>query len=250
MKLEHQRISDPRPIVCLDLEAGGLDPAVHPILQIGAIRLDPTWTLEQDRLSLYVLPPRGAPIDPKAQAVNGYDRALWLERGAIELDDALRQLARFSGGWRIPTDAAAHNGRAFDFQFLSREYLRRGCDSPWALELDTLHLARALGAPVVSLAQTCRFFSVQHDRRKAHEALYDAERVALILQAARRDRAPSREAPKAWQKPVCEHCGAALIWARSTPFNADSPKTPHRETCPLAHIWSRRAREAQQHAPA
>lgn len=247
---EKIRISDPRPVVCLDLETGGLDPHTHPILQIGAVRFSPDLALEQDRMSLYVYPPQGAEVDPEAARVNGYDRAIWAERGAVEIDDALRSLAKFCGGWKIPTDAAAHNGR-FDFTFLAHQYAKRGCDVPWALELCTLSLARALGAPYVSLAGTCRFFGVPHDARKAHDALYDAERVALILQAARSGRRPARGQRPASQKPaVCEYCSAPLVWIRDTPHNP-ADKTPHRTTCPSAHRWSSRARaeaEAAAHA--
>lgn len=239
--------SDPRPIICLDVETGGLDPRAHEILSIAAIRLDCVSLEEQARYVAHVHPERPDRVEPAARRVNGYSPEAWAAAGAVPLREAMRGLYRISGG-PGRCDVAAHHA-AFDLGFVSRALLALNPEQPplFALSLCTLQLAKLLGWRDLSLRGACRTLHVPYERGLAHRAEYDAERVALILRALRRSRATDRHTDRSdsIERPgQCEHCGALLIWRGGTPYDAGSPRIPHRTTCPHAHVWSRRARMA------
>ena len=235
------RPSEPRPIVCLDLETGGLNPEFHEILSIAAIRLDPHTLEEQARLLVHVAPERPDRVDAKAAQINGYTPEEWARRGAVPLREAMRQLWRIFGGlWKC--DAIGHNAAAFDALFLVRAFAAFNQPVPWVLMMDSLCLAKAIGLRDCSLRGMCRAFSVPFDPKAAHDALYDTERVCEILRSVRRADGRRPAAPTDKDRPgVCEHCEAALVWRGRVPLDAASLK-PHRDTCPHAEKWSRYAK--------
>jgi ribonuclease T len=242
--------SDPRPYVCLDIETGGLDPDAHEILGISAMRLS-YGTLEMEAsYSALIMPEAPQRVTPEAARINGFCVNKWALRGAVPIQEALRQLWRLFGGLHR-CDMVAHNA-AFDAEFLEVAYARlkskdgTPTPAPWALRLCTLQACKLLGLRDLSLRGCCRAFGVRFDPRSAHCAEYDAARVADLLRALHRHdaRRPLTDRAHADSPGVCEHCGAALVWRRRVPLDA-STLTPHRLTCPDAHRWSRLARVAQ-----
>jgi len=104
-------------LLAIDLETGGLDPTVHPILSISAV---PGWDAKP--FHQLVLPKEGDCLNPEAVAVNGYDRNAWVQLGAIPIEEALERFRL----WLLerPADVPvavplAHNA-AFDSAFLLR----------------------------------------------------------------------------------------------------------------------------------
>jgi DNA polymerase III epsilon subunit-like protein len=107
----------PRPLISIDLETGGLYPALHPIVSISVA---PSFTPE--RLTFYVdLTARELlAVQAKAKEVNGYDYDLWLERGALPLPMVLERLSKVLNDLMQAEPTAllvAHNA-GFDRSFL------------------------------------------------------------------------------------------------------------------------------------
>lgn len=241
-------ISDPRPIIAIDTETGGLSPDTAELLSVAAIRLDPNTLEERGRWSAYIMPERPDRVDARAAALNGFSVDRWRDRGARPLVDVMRSFWRFCGG-KSGCDIAAHNA-PFDVGFLTAALRAvRAPSAPWVLELDTVALCRLLGVKNLSLRGCCAAFGVPYSRAAAHDALYDAERVALLIQALRsRDaRRPLPTRAHADSPGICEHCQAALVWRRNTPLDAATLQ-PHRLTCPHASKWSPAARRAANFA--
>ncbi len=80
--------------VFIDFETGGLQAWKYPILDIGMV----FTTNNFDVVTAYsqrILPPEDVPIDPEAAKVNGYDREVWKESGAVSLERAAKTIMRF-----------------------------------------------------------------------------------------------------------------------------------------------------------
>lgn len=71
-----------RSIIVLDFETTGLDPELHEIIEVGAIKV--THDLQEiDRFEKKLAPKHIHTAQPEALAVNGYTEALWAQGGRI-----------------------------------------------------------------------------------------------------------------------------------------------------------------------
>ncbi|HEX7037457.1 MAG TPA: ribonuclease T [Pseudomonadales bacterium] len=174
--------------VVVDLETGGFDPEINPILEIAAVQV----RFEGDRLTVAeswqraVHPYPGGVLNPAALKVTGidpHDPA----RQAVPEAEALRELFRQvrQALKRETCQRAilvAHNA-AFDQQFLNRAVLRtqvkRNPFHPFSF-IDTASLAAVAYGHTV-LSEACARAQITFDRDRAHRALYDAERTAELF---------------------------------------------------------------------
>jgi ribonuclease T len=174
--------------VVVDLETGGFDPEINPILEIAAVHV----RFEGDRLTVgerwqrAVHPYAGGLLNPAALKVTGIDPQD-PAREAVPEAEALRELFR-QVRQALKREACqrailvAHNA-AFDQQFLNRAVLRtqvkRNPFHPFSF-IDTASLAAvAFGHTVLS--EACARAQIMFDRDRAHRALYDAERTAELF---------------------------------------------------------------------
>lgn len=67
-------------LVFTDCETTGLDPEKDEMIELAVVRVDSRTLEEKARFHRYFLPT--VPVSPEVRAVNGYDEALWMERGA------------------------------------------------------------------------------------------------------------------------------------------------------------------------
>ena len=174
--------------VAVDLETGGFDPSRHALLEVAAVTLgfgEGGLQIER-RLRWPVLPFPGAAIEPASLKVTGI-KLDDPQRGAVSEQEALRQLFR-----QVRKDIKrqgcqrgillAHNA-AFDAGFLRQAAERcNGKRNPFHpfSTIDTAALATvAYGHNVLS--EACQRAGIPYEEDKAHSALYDAERCALLF---------------------------------------------------------------------
>lgn len=174
--------------VALDLETSGFDAERHGILEIAAVTfdfLDEELVLER-RLRWAVQPFAYAAIDLASLKVTGIDLDD-RERGAVSEKTALTELFKHVRGEvkRHGCQRAillAHNA-AFDASFLhkavERTNIKRDPFHPFST-LDTVSLAAVSYGHTV-LSEACSRAGIPYDKDKAHSALYDAERCALLF---------------------------------------------------------------------
>jgi ribonuclease T len=174
--------------VVIDIETGGFDPSVHAVLELAAVLLeyDGEFLSPGRILHYHVHPAPGTEIDPASIRFNGIDPYHPL-RNALPEREALRQFfrevrhaVRREGCTRATV--VAHNA-AFDQQFLTaaaqRQNLKRNPFHPFSL-IDTATLATvAFGHNVLSRA--CELAGIEFDSRRAHTAVYDADRTAALF---------------------------------------------------------------------
>ena len=108
-----------RPLVFVDCETTGLDPACHELIEIAALRVHPQTLAVESEVALKVRPERIEDADPEALRINGYSEDAWAD--AVSLDEAMAQLAPVLEG-AMP---AGHNV-AFDRGFLDAAWTRVG----------------------------------------------------------------------------------------------------------------------------
>jgi len=174
--------------VVLDLETGGFDPRVNPILEIAAVqvRFEAGQLAVAEQWSQAVLPFPGAHsnaaalkftgIDPEDPDRNAVDESLALQtlfrsiRGAMRREQCHRAIL------------VAHNA-AFDQQFLNQAVARAGVKrNPFHpfTSIDTASLAAVAYGHTV-LSEACARADIEFDPEQAHRALYDAERTAELF---------------------------------------------------------------------
>ncbi len=165
-------------LVFVDIEATGLDPRRHEILEIAVVRVSqdwqsgekPTFTVK-DEWSVKVRPENIATAEPASLKVNGYNPTDWM--GAIGADEALKEFSRRTEGAIM----VAHNV-AFDSAFIDAHLSVRGIPNKMHYHrLDTVSMAYAKlhSTPDVSryaLVELCKYFGIVHE--SAHSALADA----------------------------------------------------------------------------
>lgn len=168
------------PLVFVDCETTGLDPAHHELLEVAALRVHPQTLAVETEVVLKVRPERIEDADPEALRINGYSEEAWAN--AVPLDEAMVQLAPVLTGAML----AGHN-IAFDRGFLDAAWKRVG-HRPEALDhhaLDTATLAWPLltsgTIESFSLASVCTHLGIE--RGEEHKALDDAR---ASLDVARR----------------------------------------------------------------
>ena len=179
--------------VFYDLETGGLDPELHPIIQIAAVAVNKDWqtteTFERKiKFDLDI-------ASPKALEVNSYDEESWRkacepEKAKVEFSGFLRRNASLSMKSRAGkkykvAELAGHNVTRFDQPFLEKWFSGDFLPASYQ-QLDTLILAawwrRAKGLSTdLKLSTLGQHFGL--DVSKAHDALED---VVLNIEVARK----------------------------------------------------------------
>ena len=174
--------------VAVDIETSGFDANRHGILDIAAVTFgfhDGKLGIDQ-RLRWPVQPFASAAIDQASLKVTGIDLDD-RNRGAIGEKEALGELFR-----NVRKDIKRHgcqraillaHNAAFDAGFLrkavERTKVKRDPFHPFST-LDTASLA-ALAYGHTVLSEACLRADIPYDKDKAHDALYDAERCALLF---------------------------------------------------------------------
>ena len=175
--------------VVVDVETGGLDSLVHPLLQVAAValKIDENGTLVTDwEQSWDITPYTNAPLDPESLKINRIDP--WdTNRNDIPEREALQELFR-----RVSTTQKAHDctrsilighNSAFDLRFIhqaaTRSQIKRVPFHPFS-SLDTCTLA-AVACGQTVLAQACIKLGIDFDNNLAHEAVYDARKTAELF---------------------------------------------------------------------
>lgn len=74
-------------ITLIDIETGGLDPAIHEIIEIGAVIFDSETLEVLEEFEMKVKPQYGSFIKDEVKAVNGYNKEDW--ENAVSLSQAL-----------------------------------------------------------------------------------------------------------------------------------------------------------------
>ena len=156
--------------VAVDLETTGLSTEDDRIVEIGAIRFEPTGR-ELARFERLVDPGRSIP--PRAEAIHGISAAM-LE-GAADIGAVLDEFVAFLGD-PGSTMLLAHHA-SFDAGFLGRAFARLGRPLPGHAILDTLAMARSRlpGEPSYRLAALAERLGL--DRENPHRGLADARRA-------------------------------------------------------------------------
>lgn len=184
-------------IVLCDCETGGLDPAVHPMIQFAAIAVDLDWKeLETLEVKLRFDP---AKADPEALKLNHFDPAVW-EREAIEPAAAVKRIGQFlrehattemvsqrtGRPYKVAT-LAGHNVQ-FDAGFLQALFKAHGAFVPASYRvMDTCSLAlwtyhgRADAPKTFKLGELAKHLGVELEG--AHDALADVRATVAVARA-------------------------------------------------------------------
>ena len=174
--------------VAVDIETSGFDANRHGILEIAAVTfefVDGELVIDQ-RLRWAVRPFAAAAIDQASLKITGIDlddrdRGAIGEKNALtELFKVVRKAVKRHGCQRAIL--LAHNA-AFDAGFLrkavERTKVKRDPFHPFST-LDTASIAAVSYGHTV-LSETCARAGIPYEKEKAHSALYDAERCALLF---------------------------------------------------------------------
>jgi len=174
--------------VVIDLETGGFDPQVNPILEMAAVevRFESGRLITAEGWVRAVHPFPGGVLEPAALKVTGIDPAD-PERQALSEAEALKQM--FAGVRRALKREGCHraimvaHNAAFDQQFLHRAIARaqtkRSPFHPFTF-IDTASLAAVTYGHTV-LSEACSRADIAFDASRAHSALYDAQRTAELF---------------------------------------------------------------------
>jgi DNA polymerase III subunit epsilon len=167
----------------LDLETGGLDPSIHPILAIGMVPIRAGSVRLAEGWQTLVRP--DGPVDPRSIRAHGLLEADVADAPAIEA--VLPELDR-----RLREGALLVHERTLDVAFLRRAWRRAGARWPAPPVVDTVALllraerrARILRPelaneePVVNLASARRRHGLPD--YPAHDALTDAVATAELF---------------------------------------------------------------------
>jgi DNA polymerase III subunit epsilon len=167
--------------LALDFETTGLYPAMHRVIEIGAVRfrLDADWRAAvEGRLGCLVDP--GVPVPDDARSVHGISDADLA--GAPPFGEIAASLLAFSGGAVI----VAHNA-SFDLSFLDAELAQLGLERPAAEAADTVALARRAFPGRRSYRLGAIAAELGIETGAAHRALDDAATcMALFAKCAER----------------------------------------------------------------
>ncbi len=174
--------------VAIDIETSGFDAERHAILELSAVLFafhNQELHIEQRR-SWAVRPFATAAIEQESLQVTGIDLDDH-ERGAIGEKDAITALFKL-----VRKEVKRHgcqravllgHNAAFDAGFLhsavQRTGMKRDPFHPFTT-LDTASLAAVSFGHTV-LSEACARAGIPYEKDKAHSALYDAERCALLF---------------------------------------------------------------------
>jgi len=149
-------------IILLDCETSGLNPEIHEILEIGALKVD-----TGEDFSVKIIPQRMHEMDAAAVKLNGYSPELWIS--ALPLSDALLSLNEFVGE---DSRMMAYNV-SFDRMFLERAYRSVDIEYPFHyhhFDLLTLAWYRLHEGSPLSLKSVCTQLKIEREP-DTHSAL-------------------------------------------------------------------------------
>ncbi len=171
--------------VVVDLETGGFDNSIHPMLELACQFLSfKDGQLQTDTLYSWPIAPfPGAEIDPASLKFTGIDprREAGDEKTVLtEFFRIVRKVMKAEGCNRAIL--VAHNA-SFDQGFLNaacaRAGIKRNPFHPFS-SLDTASLAAVAYGHTV-LSEACRRAGLAFDEQQAHSAAYDASRTAELF---------------------------------------------------------------------
>lgn len=162
-----------KPIVVIDTETTGLDPAKHEVIEFAGIKIDPVTLEVIDTLTFKVKPLHIETAQSKALEVNGYTPEAWAE--AIDPLDAAQKIAKFCAY----TVIVGHNVR-FDFGFIHALFDSQGVKARIDYHVvDTVSLAYTKlakqGLASLTLANVCKFLDIDPED-SVHRAMAGAEK--------------------------------------------------------------------------
>lgn len=165
-----------RELVFLDTETTGLDPAVHEVIEIAAIRTDATGNQIIGTYHVKVQPTRIEKAEPAALAINGYTADDW--RTATDKQTALADLQRF-----VADAVVVGHNVGFDIGFIDAMAREQNTGNAWyKYKVDTSSMAWPLYAngkiEKPSLECVEKYFGISRNER--HRALVDADTCRLV----------------------------------------------------------------------
>lgn len=174
--------------VVVDVETSGFEPQRHGVLEIAALtlRFDGQKLVIDARHRWPVRPFAEALIDPDSMRIHGIDLND-PSRGALSEAEAMKQFFKL-----VRKDIKRHgchrgifvaHNAAFDAAFLRNAAARNEAKrNPFHLfsTIDTAALAAVAYGHTV-LQEACGRAGIAYDKEQAHDALYDAERCALLF---------------------------------------------------------------------
>lgn len=178
---QRRRARPPRlakPLLVIDTETTGLDPATDALVQLAAIMLDPQSLAEQAAFSTLIRSQR--PISAEAHAVHGL--ALEDLEAAPELPSAISAFAKFAE----PSAVISGHNVGFDYAFLKSAYAQVGLEFPfdyhtldiWSLSFFILG-ADGIELPKYNLDHLCSLYGIVRGPR--HDAMEDVRASAQVL---------------------------------------------------------------------
>jgi DNA polymerase-3 subunit epsilon len=164
----------PKQFVVLDLETTGLDPELHEIIEVGAIRIVGD-SVTQAGFSMLVKPRKQIP--KQITQITGITQAMVDEEGQ-ELAEVMKLFLEFIGDLPL----VAFNAE-FDMGFLRNAALRNGFDIGNRYTCALKMSRRAWpGLPSYRLSELAKMANLPTD--DSHRALGDCKRTAIIFGAA------------------------------------------------------------------
>jgi DNA polymerase III subunit epsilon len=177
-----------RDVVFLDTETSGLDPDVHEVIELAAVRLSPNLQYERGRVDRKCILARPEVAEAKALEVNRYNALEWRDATPVRV-----ALVDFTPLVDKEVILVGHNAH-FDWAFLRRAYQREGLAFPQVkYVIDTVSMVFPLvmrgDLPRLSLETICARYRIPNDGQ--HRAMADVRRLAKAY-AALLGRAPPR----------------------------------------------------------
>lgn len=175
--------------VIIDVETAGFNAQTDALLELAAItlKMDENGLLVPDeKCHFHIQPFEGANINPESLKFNGIDIDNPL-RGAISENVAMSELFKMVRHGQKKADCqrsviVAHNA-TFDQSFVmaaaERTKIKRNPFHPFSI-FDTATLSGFMFGQTV-LVKGCQVANISFDGKKAHSALYDAERTAELF---------------------------------------------------------------------
>ncbi|KAJ4764472.1 DNA polymerase III polC-type [Rhynchospora pubera] len=178
------KIDRPATIIVLDIETTGFNTPKERIVEFAARNLKGG---ENSTFQMLINPEK----EIRNSHIHGITDSMVNQPGVLRFPDGILVIKEWVSIQQEPGKPVillAHNGKSFDFPFLSREMDRCGHDIPdfWRF-FDTLPLARRLkdsnGSPLKkhSIKDICEFFGIDVEG-PAHRAMGDVDRLTYIYQ--------------------------------------------------------------------
>lgn len=175
-------------LCAIDIETTGLDPRSDCIIAMGAVALD-RELVPVAKWQRYIRPHGRAVIGEEAAKINGYSEATWAARDALEIQQALAELASWfaDGGYGDRIEWLAHNApfdRSFVDPALATWDFPHRCSRRWRCSMAAFQLYQdvvgiGVSASLANLAQLAGHWDAESERAQHHDALHDATACAV-----------------------------------------------------------------------